>query len=52
MELFELSPIDIFFYDYILPELILEEEEYFRELVESWEADNYLSTMEAHEIWF
>lgn len=42
----------IFFYDTILPQIWEEEDMMFQSYIEDWEADSYLSSMEAHEIWY
>lgn len=47
-----MDEIDIYFYDNILPEIYEEEDEMFQSMIDDWEADSYLSSMEAHEIWY
>ena len=47
-----MDKIDIFFYDTILPELYEEEDKMFQSIIDDMEADFYLSSMEAHEIWY
>ena len=40
----------VYFQDYILPSIIMEEEYQIKKDIEEIEADSYLSSIEAHEI--
>lgn len=43
---------DMKYYDNMLLEDLSDEDRYFNDLLEDWDANSYLASEESHEIWY